>query len=104
MVLGALGAEVTKAEPPTGDPSRRRGPFVGDRPHLEGSALFLYANRNKRGITFDRSTPTGNEILTALADRAEIVLWGAEPPAGQALQKTLSARPRAFLIAAPYGA
>ena len=52
-LLADLGAEVIKVEPPEGDPARLEGPFPGDDPHPEKSALFLYLNTSKRGITLD---------------------------------------------------
>jgi crotonobetainyl-CoA:carnitine CoA-transferase CaiB-like acyl-CoA transferase len=59
-LLADLGAEVVKVEPPgLGDPARRRGPFPGDVPYLERSALFLYLNTSKRGITLDLESETG---------------------------------------------
>ena len=48
-----LGAEVIKVEPSAGDPSRYYGPFPDDTAHPEKSALFLYLNTNKKGITLD---------------------------------------------------
>ena len=43
--LAALGAEVITLEAPgAGDASRRAGPFVGETPGVEQSALFLYLN------------------------------------------------------------
>ena len=47
MLLGDLGAEVIKVEPPGGDSSRCYGPFPGDVPDPERSGLFLYLNYNK---------------------------------------------------------
>jgi CoA:oxalate CoA-transferase len=48
-----MGAEVIKIEPPQGDPSRLYGPFPNDQAHPEKSALFLYLNTNKKGVTLD---------------------------------------------------
>ena len=52
-LLADLGAEVIKVEPPEGDPARIEGPFPEDEPHPEKSALFLYLNTSKRGVTLD---------------------------------------------------
>ena len=46
-----LGAEVTKIEPPAGDPLRRWGPFPGGVPDPQRSGLFEYLNAGKRGAT-----------------------------------------------------
>jgi len=52
-----LGAEVTKIEPPTGDPLRRWGPFPGGVPDPERCGLFEYLNAGKRGATLDIFQP-----------------------------------------------
>jgi crotonobetainyl-CoA:carnitine CoA-transferase CaiB-like acyl-CoA transferase len=43
-----LGAEVTKIEPPTGDPLRRWGPFPGGSADPQRSGMFEYLNAGKR--------------------------------------------------------
>ncbi|GAA4540880.1 CaiB/BaiF CoA transferase family protein [Mycobacterium paraffinicum] len=48
-----LGAEVTKIEPPAGDPLRRWGPFPEGVADPERSGLFHYLNAGKRGATLD---------------------------------------------------
>ena len=99
--LAGYGAEVLKVEPPAGDPSRRRGPYVRDVPHQEGSSLFLYLNTGKRGITLDVTKPTGAEILTRLAAGSDIVLWGGTPAAGKAAFDDLPSRQDPELSTAP---
>ncbi|MCZ6830266.1 MAG: CoA transferase, partial [Gammaproteobacteria bacterium] len=47
-MLGDLGADVIKVEPLRGDESRHLGPRQG----LD-SAMFIGANRNKRGLALD---------------------------------------------------
>src|SRR5215212_11157519 len=66
MVLGDLGADVIKVEPPEGDPTRGYGPpWVG--PTKEGgervAAYFLSVNRNKRSLRLDLHSPAGIQIL-----------------------------------------
>jgi crotonobetainyl-CoA:carnitine CoA-transferase CaiB-like acyl-CoA transferase len=39
-LLGDLGADVIKIEPPGGEPCRRFGPFLDDIPHPERSLSF----------------------------------------------------------------
>ncbi|MEM1676871.1 MAG: CoA transferase [Nitrososphaerota archaeon] len=49
MLLGDLGADVIKVEPPGGDDTRSWGPpWIG-----VDSAYFMSANRNKRSIVID---------------------------------------------------
>ena len=72
MLLGDLGAEVIKIEPPEGDSTRGWGPpWVGPE-KAEGdrtAAYYLAINRNKRGMRLDLKTPEGAEILRRLLDR-----------------------------------
>ena len=71
MMLGDLGADVIKVEPPVrGDMSRGWGP-----PFIEGeSAYFLSINRNKRGLTVNFKTSEGQRILHQLAERADVFI------------------------------
>ncbi|MFO8102519.1 MAG: CoA transferase [Dehalococcoidia bacterium] len=75
-----LGAEVIKVEPPgSGDESRSKGPFPDDIPHSEKSALFLYLNTNKLGITLNLDSATGKGIFKSLIEDADILIED-EPP------------------------
>jgi crotonobetainyl-CoA:carnitine CoA-transferase CaiB-like acyl-CoA transferase len=79
-LLGDLGAEVLKVEAPgRGDPARRRGPFPDDVPHLERSALFLYLNTSKRGVTLDLGTETGRRIFRDLARDVDVLIEDRAP-------------------------
>jgi crotonobetainyl-CoA:carnitine CoA-transferase CaiB-like acyl-CoA transferase len=79
-VMADLGAEVIKIEKPgIGDVARRRGPFPGDEPHPERSALFLYLNTNKQGITLDYSKPEGVALFRELVKDADILVE-TQPP------------------------
>jgi benzylsuccinate CoA-transferase BbsE subunit len=51
-MLGDLGADVIKIEPPGGDPSRYLAPFVS-RAQTRLSLPFVRANVNKRSIILD---------------------------------------------------
>jgi crotonobetainyl-CoA:carnitine CoA-transferase CaiB-like acyl-CoA transferase len=78
-LLGDLGAEVLKVEPPDGAPGRRLAPFVADRPHTERGGLFLFLNANKRGITLDPATATGRRLVLALAQTADLLVESYPP-------------------------
>ena len=70
MMLGDMGADVIKVEPPTGDDTRGWGP-----PFVEGeAAYFLSANRNKRSLTLDLAVPAGQKLLAALIRKADVVV------------------------------
>jgi formyl-CoA transferase len=71
MLLGDLGAQVIKVErPAVGDDTRRWGPpFVGDQ-----SAYFLCCNRNKKSITLNLQSPSGQQVARRLAARCDVVL------------------------------
>ncbi len=84
-LLGDLGADVVKIEPPAGDEARRWPPFAGDRLDPEGSLAFLAYNSNKRGITLDLDGLTGRAHLRRLAATADVLVESCPPQRGAAL-------------------
>ena len=74
-----LGANVIKAEPPTGDPSRRRGPFPDDIPHPERSGMYLYLNTGKQSVTLHLADPSGRELLHQLVASVDMVIHDCNP-------------------------
>lgn len=79
-LLADMGAEVIKVEEPEGDPARRWGPFPDEGPHPERSALFLYLNQNKKGITLDLRQPRGQELLSRLVAHADVLVHNFPAP------------------------
>ena len=74
-MLADYGAEVIKVEPPRiGDPSRSVGPFPGDEPHPEKSALYLHLNTNKKGVTLDLDTGAGAGIFKRLVQESDVLI------------------------------
>jgi succinate--hydroxymethylglutarate CoA-transferase len=71
MMLGDMGADVIKVEPPDqGDDTRRWGPpFVGAE-----AAYFLGVNRNKRSLTLNMAVPAGQKILAGLIGKADVLI------------------------------
>ena len=71
MMLGDLGAEVIKIEPPLGgDDTRGWGP-----PFVDGeSAYFLGVNRNKRSLTLNMAVAAGQAILAELIRPADVLV------------------------------
>ncbi len=78
-ILGDLGADVIKIEPPGGCPSRNRGPFYKDIPHPEKSLFWFAYNANKRGITLNVECEDGREIFKKLVTTADIVIESFPP-------------------------
>ena len=72
-LLGDLGADVIKLEPPEGDEARRRGPFAGSE-DIETSAPFLYANTSKRSVVIDPASPEDLALRTRLLEWADVVV------------------------------
>ena len=76
--LADLGAEVIKVErPKVGDDSRAFGPpWVQDRDghDTKDSAYFTSANRGKKSITVNISSPAGQEIVRALAATSDVLI------------------------------
>ena len=78
-LLGDLGADVVKIEPPGGEPSRHVGPFLDDIPDPDRSLSFWYYNTSKRGITLDLETADGQAVFRRLAETADVVLETFRP-------------------------
>jgi CoA:oxalate CoA-transferase len=75
MILGDLGAEVIKVEPPEGDAAR----VMGDT-FLHGQSDYLLSlNRNKRSIVIDLKMESGREIFYRLARQADVLLENFRP-------------------------
>jgi CoA:oxalate CoA-transferase len=73
-LLADFGADTIKIEEPCGSQARRIGPFKDDVPGLENSLYFLHFNINKRGITLDLATETGQQIFRKLVRKADVVI------------------------------
>ncbi len=71
QILGDMGADVIKVEPPgAGDDTRSWGPpFTGGE-----SAYFLGVNRNKRSVTLNMAAEPGQEILAQLIKRSDVLV------------------------------
>src|SRR6201986_4135587 len=67
-LLGMLGAEVIKLEPPEGDPMRRAAPLLHAEDGERVSALFEYLNAFKAGVVVDPDDPEGAAGRIAGAD------------------------------------
>lgn len=108
-VLGSLGAEVIRVEPPGGDALRRRG---GTRAALRAQGLatpFLAQAAGKRAVEIDLRSPAGRAAFLDLLDGADLLVQNYRPGALAALDlapEALRARCPALVIVsvAGYGA
>ena len=75
MLLGDLGADVVKVEPPDGDATRGWGPpWVGDDAATRTAAYALAVNRNKRSIRLDLRADAGREVLRRLLETGDVLV------------------------------
>jgi crotonobetainyl-CoA:carnitine CoA-transferase CaiB-like acyl-CoA transferase len=75
-----FGADVVKVEKPgEGSLTRRLGPFPGDVPDPEASALFLHLNTNKRSIALDLRDAAERETLLRLVETADALVESFRP-------------------------
>ncbi len=76
QMLGDMGADVIKVEPPgAGDDTRTWGP-----PFVNGeSAYFLGVNRNKRSLTLNIGVKAGQEVLAQLVKKADVLVENFKP-------------------------
>jgi crotonobetainyl-CoA:carnitine CoA-transferase CaiB-like acyl-CoA transferase len=81
QLLGDMGADVIKVEPPGGDLFRTvrpgRGPDMG--------AGFLNCNRNKRSIALDLTLPEGRRALHAILKTADVLVHNMRPSSASKL-------------------
>jgi crotonobetainyl-CoA:carnitine CoA-transferase CaiB-like acyl-CoA transferase len=102
-LLGTLGADIIKIEPPAGEWLRQLGPQA-----------FATQNAGKRSVVVDLRSPGGAEVVRRIAEQADVFVEGFAPGTAEAMGlgwETISARnPRivygslsAFGSTGPYG-
>ena len=75
MLLGELGADIVKVEPPGGEDTRGWGPpWMG-----EDSAYFMSVNKNKRSIILNLRAEASKEVVKRLTRWADIVVENFRP-------------------------
>ncbi|MBP2514802.1 CaiB/BaiF CoA-transferase family protein [Sphingomonas sp. PvP018] len=75
QVLADLGADVVKVESPAGDDTRTWGPpFIDNPDGTSDAAYFHAANRGKRSVVADFTTPEGQAAVRALIADADVVI------------------------------
>ncbi|MGZ4756520.1 MAG: CaiB/BaiF CoA transferase family protein, partial [Acidimicrobiia bacterium] len=75
QLLGDLGADVVKIEPPeSGDPMRRWGVLDGGR-----SLWWPAIARNKRSVAVDLRDERGRDVVRRIAEHVDVVLENFKP-------------------------
>ena len=82
MILGDLGADIIKVEPPGGCPTRQTAPYM-----INGSSLFfLCNNRNKRSIVINLKSSEGLEVFYDLVRNGDAVVYNFAPGVAERLK------------------
>lgn len=108
FLLGSLGAEVIKVEPPGGSPTRAIGPFFGDVPDPEGSIHFWNYNAGKKSVVLDLDFEAERERFLDLVAGADVFLDTHDPGAldaiGLGYERLRERNPRLIVVAiTPFG-
>ena len=74
MMLADQGADVIKVEPPSGDGTRRLGPFMPDDELKAFGGYFHSVNRNKRSIALNLKDEADRDILLSLVADADVLV------------------------------
>lgn len=82
MMLGDLGCDVIKVEPPAGDAIRRSFGTTAEWGETPG---FLSVNRSKKSISLDLKTERGLEIFRKLAAQSDVVIQNFRPGVAERL-------------------
>ena len=73
QLMGRLGADVVKVEPPGGELGRASQPSVPDPKGRGLGATFLRNNLGKRSICIDLKDPRGRQLVLDMAPRFDVV-------------------------------
>lgn len=71
LLLGDMGADVIKVEPPDAGKESRMG-------NMRNGAFF-YFNRNKRGIVINLASPEGRDVAMEIIKRADVLIENLAP-------------------------
>ncbi len=100
QILGDMGADVIKVEPPQGDAIRPLGPSR----HPGMGAYFLNINRNKKSVVLDLKRPAARAALLRLVETADVFVHnmrlGAVERLGLNYQAVAERNPRIVYAAA----
>lgn len=76
--LADYGATVLLIEGVAGTPVRRAPEWIGPRTATEDATLFRHLNTGKRSMALDWRTPSGMQVLSALAEVSDVVVAGEQ--------------------------
>src|SRR5438477_5559068 len=80
VILSDFGADVIKVEPPSGDLWRIAN-HLPPQPVAEDAYAWHLANRNKRGIALDLTSPSAQKGLEGLVKWADVLVVNTPQPA-----------------------
>jgi formyl-CoA transferase len=112
QLLGWLGADVVKVEPPTGDPGRGVGRQLPDAPDRERQ-YFMNYNANKRSVVINLKLPEGRQTLLDMVPHYDVFVENYGPGAIEKLgleyellsslnPRLIYARIKGFGLSGPY--
>jgi len=81
QILGDMGADVVKVEPPLGDTNRQ----IGAAGHPDMGALYMTMNRNKRSVVLDLKRPAALAALLRMVETADVFVHGMRALAAERL-------------------
>ncbi|MFP3563121.1 CaiB/BaiF CoA transferase family protein [Paraburkholderia sp. SIMBA_030] len=81
QLLGDMGADVIKIEPPEGDQNRKNGP--GRNPDM--AVFYTIMNRNKRSVSLNLKRAECREAVLRLAETADVFVHSMRPSAAKRL-------------------
>jgi len=77
QMLGDMGADIIKLEPPGGDPTHKTPPH-----YVQGeSTYYLSFNRNKRSIIVDLKKPEARDVVRRLIAKSDVMIENNRPGA-----------------------
>ncbi|HEY5645432.1 MAG TPA: CoA transferase, partial [Pseudomonadales bacterium] len=108
MLMGDLGADVIRVEPPGGSAARTVAPALAAAPEDLASLSFHAFNRNKRSIVLDPVAPADRATLEALIARSDFIFepWPGSPLAayGMDFERARALNPRiVYVRLSPWG-
>ncbi|REG58497.1 crotonobetainyl-CoA:carnitine CoA-transferase CaiB-like acyl-CoA transferase [Paraburkholderia sp. BL6669N2] len=81
QLLGDMGADVIKIEPPEGDQNRKNGP--GRNPDM--AVFYTIMNRNKRSVSLNLKLAECREAVLRLVETADVFIHSMRPSAARRL-------------------